>query len=77
MRLNVLGPEGRARLLDRLEELRNTVKKFCCIPTMISMEARPRDFTFLPIGQYEGTAQIDRWPAFSPMLDAFFEQRGW
>ncbi len=75
VRLNVLGPEGRARLLDRLEELRNTVKKFCCIPTMISMEARPRDFTFLPIGQYEGTAQIDRWPAFSPMLDAFFEQR--
>ena len=75
VRLNALGPEGRARLLDRLEELRETVTAGRYTPTMISMEGRPRDFTFLPVGQYESSAQVEGWPAFSPLLDAFFEQR--
>ena len=70
-RLNALGPEGRTRLLDGLEALRDAPR----VPTMISMEGRPRDFTFLPIAQYESAAQVDVWPAFSPLLDAFFEQR--
>ena len=71
VRLNVLGPEGQTRLLNELEALRNTPYA----PSMITIDGRPRDFTFLPVGQYEGTAQVDRWPAFSPLLDAFFEQR--
>ena len=71
VRLNLLGPEGQARLLDQLEALREAPR----VPTMISMEGRPKDFTFLPVGQYEGAAQVDQWPAFSPLLDAFFEQR--
>ncbi|RKI71143.1 fibronectin/fibrinogen-binding protein [bacterium 1xD42-67] len=75
IRLNVLGPEGRTRLLDQLEELGEAVTAGRYVPTMISMEGRPRDFTFLPVGQYEGAAQVDGWPAFSPLLDAFFEQR--
>ena len=75
VRLNVLGPEGRGRLLDQLEELRETVTAGQYAPVLISMEGRPRDFTFLNAGQYEAAAQVDRWPAFSPMLDAFFEQR--
>ena len=74
-RLNLLGPEGRNRLLDRLEELQAIVKENRYTPTTVLMEGRPRDFTFLPIGQYEGAAQVERWPAFSPLLDAFFEQR--
>ena len=75
VRLHALGPEGRTRLLDCLEELQNTVKECGYTPTMISMEGRPRDFTFLPVRQYEGSAQVEGWPAFSPLLDAFFEQR--
>ena len=71
VRLNVLGPEGRGRLLDGLEALRDTPP----VPVTVTLDGRPRDFTFLPVEQYEGTAQVDRWPAFSPMLDAFFEQR--
>ena len=27
------------------------------------------------MGQYEGAAEVTVWPAFSPLLDAFFEQR--
>ena len=75
VRLNILGPEGRGRLLDCLEELQNSVTENHYIPTMVSMDGRPRDFTFLPVGQYEGSAQVEPWPAFSPLLDAFFEQR--
>ena len=75
VRLNLLGPEGRNRLLDQLEQLRETVKAGRFTPTMISMDGRPRDFTFLPAGQYEDAAQVEKWPAFSPLLDAFFEQR--
>ena len=73
LRLNTLGPEGRGRLLDQLEDLRETAVN--CSPAMITMDGRPKDFTFLPVGQYEGAAQVDIWPAFSPLLDAFFEQR--
>lgn len=75
VRLNVLGPKGRERLLDGLEKLANVVKENRYTPTLVSMEGRPRDFTFLPVGQYEGSAQVENWPAFSPLLDAFFEQR--
>ena len=75
IRLNALGPEGQKRLLDCFEELRNSVKEKHFMPKMVLMDGRPRDFTFLPVGQYEGAAQVEGWPAFSPMLDAFFEQR--
>ena len=75
VRLNVLGPEGRSRLLDQLERLRESILSGQYTPVMISIEGRPRDFTFLPAEQYEGAAQAERWPAFSSLLDAFFEQR--
>ena len=74
-RLHTLGPQGRAQLLDRLEGLKEIVTSGRYVPTMISLEGRPKDFTFLPVGQYEGAAQVEDWPAFSPLLDAFFEQR--
>ena len=74
-RLHILGPQGRTRLLDRLEGLKEIVASGRYAPTMISLEGRPKDFTFLPVGQYEGAAQVESWPAFSPLLDAFFEQR--
>ena len=75
VRLNALGSEGRAKLLDCLEELVNTIKENRCTPTLVSMDGRPRDFTFLPVEQYEGAAQVESRDAFSPLLDAFFEQR--
>ena len=74
-RLHTLGTQGQARLLDRLEGLKEIVTSGQYTPTMISLEGHPKDFTFLPVGQYEGAAQVEDWPAFSPLLDAFFEQR--
>lgn len=75
MRLNVLEAEGRSRLLNELEALQNTVKENSYTPTLVLIDGRPKDFTFLSVGQYEGAAQAEGWPAFSPLLDAFFEQR--
>ncbi len=75
IRLNALGSEGRTRLLDQLEELQNSAKENSFTPIMVTMDGRPKDFTFLSVGQYEGSAEVKSWPAFSPLLDAFFEQR--
>lgn len=74
-RLNTLGPEVRSRLLDEVEQLQHIVMENRYTPVTITIGGRPRDFTFFSVGQYEGAAQVDRWPAFSPLLDAFFEQR--
>ena len=74
-RLHQLGPEGRAALLDRVEALRDTVKEFRYTPLMISMNERPKDFSFLPIGQYQGAAEVRAYPSFSLLLDDFFAQR--
>ena len=74
-RLHQLGPEGRAALLDRVEELQNTVKEFRYTPLMISIDERPKDFSFLPIGQYQGAAEVRAYPSFSLLLDDFFAQR--
>ena len=75
VRLDALGSQGRGRLLSCLEELRNVINEKHFTPTLVSLDGRPRDFTFLPVEQYEGAAQVEQWPAFSPLLDAFFEQR--
>ena len=75
VRLHQLGPEGRAALLDRLEALQDTVKESRYTPVMISVDERPRDFSFLPIGQYEGAAESKTYPSFSLLLDDFYAQR--
>ncbi|MCI8303200.1 MAG: fibronectin/fibrinogen-binding protein [Lawsonibacter sp.] len=75
VRLNILGPQGRTRLLDLLEELQRLVREKHYTPTMVSLDGRPKDFTLLPVKQYGDAAQVGIWAAFSPMLDAFFEQR--
>ena len=75
VRLHQLGPEGRAALLDRLEALQNTVKESRYTPVMISVDERPRDFSFLPIGQYQGAAEVRDYPTFSLLLDDFYAQR--
>jgi predicted ribosome quality control (RQC) complex YloA/Tae2 family protein len=74
-RLHQMGAEGRARLLDELEGLLRDVKEHHFTPTLISMDGKPRDFTFLPITQYGGSAVLTEFPSFSLLLDGFYEQR--
>lgn len=74
-RLHLMGPQGRARLLDQVEMLQKLVRENSYTPTLISMDGRAKDFTFLPILQYEGAAQAEPQPSFSQLLDSFYEQR--
>lgn len=74
-RLHLMGPQGRARLLDQVEMLQKLIRENSYTPTLISMNGRAKDFTFLPILQYEGAAQAEPQPSFSQLLDSFYEQR--
>lgn len=75
VRLDALGPQGRERLLDKLEALLGGVKEFHVTPTMILRDGKPSDFTFFPVAQYQNAAETLACPSFSAMLDQFFEQR--
>ena len=75
IRLNVLGEEGRLRLLDGLEILLNSILEYSFTPTLISINGKPKDFTFRLIGQYGTAAQLTTFPTFSALLDQFYEQR--
>ena len=73
--LSNLGPVGRSLLLDRLEELLADVREKRYTPTMISLEGKPKDFTFLPVTQYGEAGGLEEYQTFSAMLDRFYEQR--
>ena len=75
MRLHQMGAAGRARLLDELEGLLLSVKDNHFLPTLISIDGKPKDFTFMPVTQYGSAAQLAAFPTFSQMLDQFYEQR--
>jgi len=70
-----LGDAGRLRLAEALERLFSDIKENSLTPTLITIENRPKDFTFLPVEQYEGGAVLTAYPTFSAMLDRFYEQR--
>jgi len=75
VRLDALGAAGRARLLDALEDILRTVREGRAAPTLISMDGKPRDFTFFPVTQYGALAELTAFPTFSALLDSFFEQK--
>ena len=66
---------GRLRLAEALERLFSDIKGNNFTPTLITIENRPKDFTFLPVEQYEGGAVLTAYPTFSAMLDRFYKQR--
>ena len=70
-----LGDAGRLRLAEALERLFSDIKGNSFTPTLITIENRPKDFTFLPVEQYEDGAVLTAYPTFSAMLDRFYEQR--
>ena len=74
-RLNQLGEHGRALLLDELEKLLAGVKEHTYVPTMITIDGKPKDFSFLPITQYGQAAGSVSYPTFSRLMDEFYEQR--
>lgn len=73
--LSDLGPAGRNRLADEVEQLLLSIKEKIFTPYLITIEKRPKDFTFLPIIQYGEAAALTAYPTFSALLDRFYEQR--
>ena len=74
-RLDAMGQEGRRRLLDGLEGLLKDVQENRFIPVMVTIDGRPKDFSFLPLEQYGSAAGLTPFPTFSQLLDQFYEQR--
>ena len=70
-----LGPQGRVRVAEAAEMLLNSVKENSFTPTVISIEKRPKDFTFFPAEQYEEAGACAAYPTFSALMDRFYEQR--
>lgn len=75
LRLCELGQAGGERLLDALEGLMNDVKQYNFTPIEIVIDGQPKDFTFFPVGQYEGAAQISEKASFAALLDGFYAAR--
>ena len=70
-----LGPQGRVRVGEAAEALLKTVRENSFTPTVISVEKRPKDFTFFPAEQYEEAGECIVYPSFSALMDRFYEQR--
>ena len=70
-----LGAQGRVRVAEAAEALLNSVKENNFTPTVISIEKRPKDFTFFPAEQYEEAGECAAYPTFSALMDRFYEQR--
>ena len=45
------------------------------VPTRLLLNGARKDFTFRPIGQYEGHMELDFFPSFSELLDDFYTGR--
>lgn len=70
-----LGKLGRERLAAGIDSMLSDVREHRCVPTLIALEGRPRDFTFLLVNQYGDDAALKEYPSFSVLMDSFYEQR--
>ena len=70
-----VGDEGKNRLLNEAETLLLNVREYRLTPTLIAIDGKPKDFTFLPVTQYGDAARLTEYPSFSALLDRFYEQR--
>ena len=63
------------RLLPEMDALAETVETGDFTPCMLSENGRPREFSFLPILQYGGAMETERFGSFSELLEAFYGRR--
>lgn len=64
------------RLAFFLGRMADTVKNIGGQPYMVTgIEKKPMDFSFQNIEQYGLTAVVNRYPSFSELLDAFYDER--
>ena len=69
------GGGTREGLAERLCQLMDRVRAGDYTPTVLIKDGRPMDFTFMPVLQYGPSVELKRYPAFSALLDDFYEQK--
>ena len=62
-------------LEDAVSDLRRRLDAGDFKPVLLSENGVPKDFSFLPIRQYEDAVVMEEYPDFSSMLDAFYSRR--
>lgn len=71
-----LTPEQNARLLFYLETLSENMRRGDCTPVMlVDEEGKPRDFSFVDIGQYGQKYSVRRYATYGELLDAFYSEK--
>lgn len=65
----------RKAFAENLLSLRRAIDAGEYTPTMLTEGDTPRDFSFMPILQYESAVTLREYPDFSNMLEDFFTQR--
>lgn len=63
------------RLAPMAQALRESVLAGEMSPYMISVDSKPKDFSFMAISQYGTEAEITEYDSFSQLLDAFYSSR--
>ncbi len=65
----------KAAFPEQLTALEARVKNSDFVPTMLIVDEKPYDYSFMRIKQYENTAQTIGYPDFSSMLEDFYTKR--
>ena len=60
---------------ERFLSLCQTIRSGRFQPVALYQAEKPKDFSFLPLGQYERLYQVREFPTFGQMLDAFYGDR--
>ena len=61
--------------LAEMKAVEDRVKNSYFVPTMLIMDEKPSDFSFMPIAQYENAAEIKNYSCFSTLLEDFYTKR--
>ena len=62
-------------LPEQMEALQETVAAGEYVPTLLTRDGKPQDFSFLPISQYGRESVNEAFDSFSALLDAFYTRR--
>ena len=74
-RLFELDEAGRDRFWQEISLFVNAIKENRFTPIALKKDGKPEEFACLPIQQYGGILETERFDSFSALLDSFYEQR--
>ena len=73
--IGLLTPSEKLAFSSEMKALESRVKNSDFMPTMLIVDEKPSDFSFMPIAQYENAAESISYPNFSNLLEDFYTKR--